>query len=103
MPSLHVRLLIPIFLASIVLVATATPARADLTGFIGVTTTPSSRTNGGFSAGTGFLIVAFEFEYAATKENLNELTEEHVCGCFREAADNWTEARRARTLSNPAG
>ena len=58
------------FLAAIALVATATPARADLTGFLGVTTTPSSRTNGGFSAGTGFVIVAFEFEYAATKEDL---------------------------------
>jgi opacity protein-like surface antigen len=58
------------FFAAIALVATATPARADLTGFLGVTTTPSSRTNGGFSAGTGFVIVAFEFEYAATKEDL---------------------------------
>jgi opacity protein-like surface antigen len=58
------------FLAAIALVATATPARADLTGFLGVTTTPSSRTNCGFSAGTGFVIVAFEFEYAATKEDL---------------------------------
>ena len=47
----------------------AAPARADLTGFLGVTTTPTSRTNGGFSVGTGFLIVAFEFEYSATKED----------------------------------
>ena len=47
----------------------AAPARADLTGFIGTTTTPTARTNGGFSAGTGFVIVAFEFEYSATKED----------------------------------
>jgi opacity protein-like surface antigen len=48
----------------------AAPARADLTGFLGVTSTPTSRTNGGFSVGTGFLIVAFEFEYSATREDV---------------------------------
>lgn len=70
MRFLNVRPLICILFAAIALVATATPARADLTGFLGVTTTPSSRTNGGFSVGTGFVIVAFEFEYAATKEDV---------------------------------
>ena len=48
----------------------AAPARADLTGFLGATTTPTTRTNGGFAVGTGFLIVAFEFEYSATKEDV---------------------------------
>jgi hypothetical protein len=70
MRSLSPRPLISLFLAALALVATAAPARADLTGFLGVTTTPTARTNGGFSAGTGFVIVAFEFEYAATKEDL---------------------------------
>ena len=57
-------------LAAALVLVSAAPARADLTGFLGVTTTPASRTNGGFAAGTGFLIVAFEFEYAATKEDV---------------------------------
>jgi opacity protein-like surface antigen len=59
-----------LLLAAALVLLVAAPARADLTGFLGVTTTPTSRTNGGFSAGTGFVIVAFEFEYAATKEDL---------------------------------
>ena len=58
-----------LFAAALVLLFAA-PARADLTGFLGVTTTPTSRSNGGFSLGTGFVIFAFEFEYAATKEDL---------------------------------
>jgi hypothetical protein len=58
-----------ILLAAALVLVFAEPARADLTGFLGVTTTPTARTNGGFSAGTGFVIVAFEFEYSATKED----------------------------------
>ena len=58
-----------VLLAGALVLLCAAPARADLTGFLGVTPTPTSRTNGGFAAGTGFLIVAFEFEYAATKED----------------------------------
>ena len=42
------------------------PAWADATAFIGANTTPSNRAVRGFSAGAGLLIVAFEFEYAAT-------------------------------------
>jgi opacity protein-like surface antigen len=49
---------------------TAAPASADLTGFLGRTTTPSSRTVKGLAIGTGLLIVGFEFEYAATDEDL---------------------------------
>ena len=64
------RRLTSVVLAGAFVLLCAAPARADLTGFLGVTTTPTSRTNGGFAAGTGFLIVAFEFEYAATKEDL---------------------------------
>jgi opacity protein-like surface antigen len=56
--------------AAALLLTSAVPARADLTAFLGVTPTPTSRTNGGFAAGTGFLIVAFEFEYSATKEDV---------------------------------
>ena len=67
----RLRPLASILLAAGALLVTAAPARADLTGFIGTTTTPTARTAGGFSAGTGFVIVAFEFEYSATKEDLS--------------------------------
>jgi hypothetical protein len=54
--------------------ASASDARADLTGFIGVTPTPVSRPTEGFGIGTGLIIVAFEFEYAQTNENLDNPT-----------------------------
>lgn len=62
-----------LLLATAFLLTAASPARADLTGFVGVTT-PGSRTTEGVSGGTGLIIVAFEFEYAATSENLNPPT-----------------------------
>ena len=45
-------------------------ARADITVFIGATTTPENRMARGFSVGLGLLIVAFEFEYANTPEDV---------------------------------
>lgn len=60
-----------VLFAAVALLGVASPARADLTGFIGATTTPTSRAAEGFAAGTGFLIVAFEFEYSATQEDLS--------------------------------
>jgi hypothetical protein len=47
----------------------AAPARADVTGFIGVSTTPANRQVSGVAAGLGLLIVGFEFEYADTTSN----------------------------------
>jgi hypothetical protein len=44
----------------------AAPARADATAFLGVNVTPSNRPVEGFAVGMGLVIVAFEFEYAAT-------------------------------------
>ena len=44
-------------------------AFADITAFLGVTTTPSNRVSRGFAGGAGLLIVAFEFEYANTVED----------------------------------
>jgi opacity protein-like surface antigen len=46
--------------------AIASPARADATVFVGATTTPANRAVRGVALGVGFLIVAFEFEYAGT-------------------------------------
>lgn len=54
---------------AVALLATAVPARADLTAFLGITTTPENRTARGFSGGFGLLIVGFEFEYANTPED----------------------------------
>lgn len=54
---------------AVALLATAAPARADLTAFLGITTTPENRTARGLSGGFGFLIVGFEFEYANTPED----------------------------------
>lgn len=56
-------------LTCLLLAAVATPARADLTGFIGATTTPENRLAKGFAIGTGFLIFGFEFEYANTSDD----------------------------------
>ncbi len=46
------------------------PASADITGFLGVTTTPANRPAKGFAVGAGMLIVGFEFEYASTSDDL---------------------------------
>ena len=64
----HVR---PLVLAS-ALLATAVPAFADATAFIGTTSSPSNRTARGFALGMGLLIVGFEFEYSSTSEELSE-------------------------------
>ena len=46
------------------------PAAADLTGFLGRTTTPVNRPAKGLAIGTGLLIVGFEVEYSDTGEDL---------------------------------
>jgi hypothetical protein len=47
-------------------------AFADITGFLGVNPTPTNRTVKGLSGGVGLVIVAFEFEWADTSEDLDE-------------------------------
>lgn len=44
-------------------------AHADITAFLGLTTTPESRLTRGVSFGFGLLVVGFEFEYATTGED----------------------------------
>jgi opacity protein-like surface antigen len=58
-------------LSCLLLLLTAAPAAADLTAFLGRATTPSGRPVKGLAIGTGLLIVGFEFEYAATDEDLD--------------------------------
>jgi hypothetical protein len=64
------RKLLPVALFTVGLSGLAAPAHADLTGFIGATTTPSSRLVRGVAAGIALVIVGFEFEYADTAEDL---------------------------------
>jgi opacity protein-like surface antigen len=56
-------------IALILLFLAATPARADITGFIGANLTPSNRAVTGGAIGIGLLIVGFEFEYAYTPDD----------------------------------
>ena len=53
-----------------ILLGTASVARADLTGFLGVNPTPVNRGVKGFAVGFGMLIVGFEGEYSDTSEDL---------------------------------
>jgi hypothetical protein len=63
-------------LACAFLAATAVPARADITAFLGLSPTPENHGVKGFGVGVGLLIVGFEFEYA----NLSEDTFEQLPG-----------------------
>jgi opacity protein-like surface antigen len=60
-----------VVLAALVTLAVPRHAFADITGFLGVNTTPSNRQTRGFAIGAGLLIVGFEFEYASTNEDLS--------------------------------
>ena len=51
------------------LLAAATPARADVTLFVGTSPTPNNHSVRGFSGGIGLLIVGFEFEYSHIAED----------------------------------
>ena len=59
--------------AATLLLVTA-PARADITAFIGANTTPANRQVRGVAVGAGFLIVAFEFEYAGAPDDEDSLS-----------------------------
>jgi hypothetical protein len=55
--------------AMTLLLVAATPARADITGFVGANLTPANRAVAGGALGIGLLIVGFEFEYARTPDD----------------------------------
>jgi hypothetical protein len=63
-------------LTLVILAASAAPARADITAFLGMSPTPHNHAVRGFGVGVGLLIVGFEFEYA----NLSEDTVESLPG-----------------------
>ena len=58
-----------VFVAVVFAALLATPAYADITGFIGATTTPANRLVKGVAAGGGLLVIGFEFEYADTTDD----------------------------------
>ena len=64
-----------LFMSLALLMTLLTPslAWADITAFIGFNPTPSTRPVRGFAGGIGLVIVAFEFEYANTSDDLEEL------------------------------
>jgi heme/copper-type cytochrome/quinol oxidase subunit 2 len=67
------RLMHMLGIAAIVIVLlaiAAAPARADATAFLGANTTPSNRPVKGFAVGMALIIVAFEFEYATTSDDM---------------------------------
>jgi len=51
------------------LLAIGTPASADVTAFVGTSSTPTTRAAKGFAVGIGLLFVGFEFEYSNTSED----------------------------------
>jgi len=59
-----------VVLALLLLVSAASTAAADVTAFIGTTTTPNVRQARGVAAGFGLLFLGFEFEYSNTVEDV---------------------------------
>ncbi|HOC17416.1 MAG TPA: hypothetical protein PKK95_04060 [Vicinamibacterales bacterium] len=51
----------------------AAPARADITAFLGLSTTPGSRQARGLAIGGGVLALGFEFEYSDIAEDAGDL------------------------------
>ena len=60
-------------LAFVFVAAAATPARADVTAFLGLSPTPENHAVRGIAAGISILVVGFEFEYANLSEDDDEL------------------------------
>jgi hypothetical protein len=64
------RIVFRLLSALVLLLLTAVPAAADITGFLGVNPTPLKRPVQGIAVGAGLLIAAFEAEYADTSEDV---------------------------------
>ena len=77
-------------LTFVFLAAAATPARADVTAFLGLSPTPDNHFLRGFSGGVSLIIIGFEFEYA----KLSEDDVEQLPACRRIQATCWCRRRR---------
>ena len=65
----------PLFASALALMIVAVgpaPAAADITGFLGLTTSPATRGARGFSIGINLLVVGFEVEYSKTVEDIDK-------------------------------
>lgn len=62
-----------VFALLLAILAVPATAAADVTAFFGINPTPSNRVLTGVSGGVGLLIVGFEFEYANTREDVDQL------------------------------
>lgn len=72
-PVARTRTIAPVLALTLVfLIGAASPARADITAFIGLSPTPDNHALRGFSGGVSLLIVGFEFEYARLSEDEDE-------------------------------
>jgi hypothetical protein len=72
-PVARTRTIAPVLALTLVfLIGAASPARADITAFIGLSPTPDNHAVRGFSGGVSLLIVGFEFEYARLSEDEDE-------------------------------
>ena len=56
-------------MALVMTLALPAKASADLTGFLGLTATPKSRSVKGFAIGINVILIGFEFEFANTTED----------------------------------
>lgn len=65
-------------LSLVVFAVTALPARADLTGFVGLQNSPNTRGTWGGAVGMGVLVVGFEGEYAQAHADTD---------CFKSTAE----------------
>jgi hypothetical protein len=69
-PVARTRTIAPVLALTVLfLTGAASPARADITAFIGLSPTPENHAVRGFSGGVSLLIVGFEFEYAQLSED----------------------------------
>ena len=66
------RLAIVAALAGAGVLGAAAPARADITAFLGLTSTTSTRQARGVAVGFGVLVIGFEFEYSNIVEDAGE-------------------------------
>jgi opacity protein-like surface antigen len=76
--------------------AFARPAAADLTGFIGATTTPTARFTTGVAVGFSLVIVGFEFEYSRTSEDQAQSVPSLTTGMFNALAQTPFPIARTR-------
>jgi hypothetical protein len=72
-PVARTRTIAPVLALTVLfLIGAASPARADITAFIGLSPTPDNHAVRGFSGGVSLLILGFEFEYARLSEDEDE-------------------------------